>query len=246
VLDWKSPENFEIDGVEFRAAAFEKGPTSTPNSFFLMKPRRMLEPYLELLDQESPERILELGVFKGGSTALLALTRKLGLLTAIEKSPRPLDSLARFIEDRSLSDRVRVHYGVDQGDVRLLEEIVRSDFGDSPNLDCVIDDASHDLELTRTSFSTLFPLLRPGGIYIIEDWAWGHFVFARKRDGPSLARLVVELMLTMPYAQGLVHDIVVNQFYAVVRRGDAVIEGPLQIDDCISERGHRMLSGTDA
>ena len=36
----------------------------------------------------------------------------------------------------------------------------------------MIDDASHMYEHTKVSFETLFPLLRPGGQYIIEDWSW--------------------------------------------------------------------------
>ena len=37
-----------------------------------------------------------------------------------------------------------------------------------------MDDASHTYEETKTSFEFLFPLLHPGGIYVIEDWSWAH------------------------------------------------------------------------
>jgi len=36
----------------------------------------------------------------------------------------------------------------------------------------VIDDASHRLEPTRASLETLFPRLREGGLFLIEDWRW--------------------------------------------------------------------------
>src|SRR5215207_423787 len=52
-----------------------------------------------------------------------------------------------------------------------LGAIVADEFGDE-ELDLVIDDASHRLEPTRTSFETLFPRLRDGGLYLIEDWKW--------------------------------------------------------------------------
>ena len=42
----------------------------------------------------------------------------------------------------------------------------------------MIDDASHKLDLTRRSFEMLFPLLREGGVYVIEDWAAQHTFLA--------------------------------------------------------------------
>ena len=37
------------------------------------------------------------------------------------------------------------------------------------NLDIIIDDGGHSMNQQITSFKTLFPYLKPGGIYIIED-----------------------------------------------------------------------------
>lgn len=36
--------------------------------------------------------------------------------------------------------------------------------------DLIVDDASHDGGLTRKSFDLLWPLVRDGGYYVIEDW----------------------------------------------------------------------------
>ncbi len=73
---------------------------------------------------------------------------------------------------------VSVYYGVNQADTARLAEIVRDEFAGVP-LDLVVDDASHLFDETRASFNALFPHLRPGGSYIIEDWSWPHrwFVF---------------------------------------------------------------------
>lgn len=57
---------------------------------------------------------------------------------------------------------------MNQEDREAVREIAEHEF-DAP-LDLVIDDASHLYEPTRTSFDALFPLLRPGGLYIVEDW----------------------------------------------------------------------------
>lgn len=41
--------------------------------------------------------------------------------------------------------------------------------------DIVIDDCSHIAGPTRTAFEALFPHVRPGGFYVIEDWGTGYW-----------------------------------------------------------------------
>ena len=53
--------------------------------------------------------------------------------------------------------------------------------------------------LTKKSFEALFPLLRPGGLYIIEDWAWGHWQAFQALDHPwsyevPLTKLIFEIV----------------------------------------------------
>lgn len=70
------------------------------------------------------------------------------------------------IEDKSFldGDRITTIKG-DQSDVAKL----RSIHADHGPFDAVIDDGSHRQADILTSFHTLFPLLAPGGIYVIED-----------------------------------------------------------------------------
>lgn len=72
------------------------------------------------------------------------------------------------IEDKSWLDggRIATHRG-DQSSPACLE---RLDAEHGP-FDVVIDDGSHVQAHIIKSFNTLFPLLRPGGIYVIEDLA---------------------------------------------------------------------------
>jgi predicted O-methyltransferase YrrM len=210
-----------------------------------MKPREMLERLLEVLDGHQPSTMVEVGLFFGGSTALLALRYDLDRLCAIEKAENRLEALAVLLAERGLTERVSVHEGVDQGDRSRLVQLVDEDFGADARLDCVLDDASHELELTRSSFEVLFPRLREGGIYVIEDWGWGHFRFAREREGPSMARLVVELLLSLPYDEELVDHIEVNRWFAVIHRGPAPATDPLTLTEHLSPRGHRLLAGED-
>lgn len=73
------------------------------------------------------------------------------------------------IEDKSFldGDRLHTHKG-SQSDVAFLESIAKSDDPDY-QFDIIIDDGSHVQSDILTSFSTLFPLLKAGGIYVIED-----------------------------------------------------------------------------
>ena len=43
----------------------------------------------------------------------------------------------------------------------------------SPTWDLIVDDASHRGSLTTTAFELLWPLVTPGGFYVVEDWFIG-------------------------------------------------------------------------
>jgi hypothetical protein len=87
------------------------------------------------------------------------------------------DGFDKFVATNGGASRIATYWGVDQGDAATLRSIVDKEF--SGPLDLVIDDASHLYAPTKASFETLFPLLRPGGLYIIEDWAWAHWPAAQ-------------------------------------------------------------------
>jgi hypothetical protein len=53
----------------------------------------------------------------------------------------------------------------DQGD----RDFWRAFRAEVPNLDIVVDDGAHEPLLQTTSFEELFPHLRPGGVYLVED-----------------------------------------------------------------------------
>jgi hypothetical protein len=62
------------------------------------------------------------------------------------------------------SEKVKIYQG-DQNDREFLEQVSKKANG----FDIVIDDGSHISEHVIGSFRTLFPLLNPEGIYVIED-----------------------------------------------------------------------------
>lgn len=104
-----------------------------------------------------PVRMLEIGVSKGGS---LKLWRDYfgpdAILFGIDIDP----ACAAF--DGEGGNRVRIG---SQADPAFLKAVAAEMGG----IDIVLDDGSHIAAHQRASFDVLFPLLREGGIYMVED-----------------------------------------------------------------------------
>jgi hypothetical protein len=173
--DLASARPLVVDGVEFQVAPFGGAPGD--RQLVVVKPRGAIEGYQELLGRHDHPNVVELGIAFGGSVGLFALLAQPSKLVAVELSAERVPLLDDLIASRGLEDRVRLHYGTDQADVARLAAIVDEEFrGES--LDLVIDDASHMYDETVASFELLFPHLRPGGDYVIEDWSADHWLRA--------------------------------------------------------------------
>ncbi len=159
-------DRFRVRDIEFHCS-FESG--SKPDRFFIRKHRPLVEDYLDVFDRFPHANIVELGIAEGGSVALTALVSRPKKLVAVELDENRVQALDDLIEQLALTERVRPYYGVDQANRTRLQTIIDDEFADE-QLDLVIDDASHRLDKTRASFETLFPRLRPGGLFLIEDW----------------------------------------------------------------------------
>jgi cephalosporin hydroxylase len=150
----------------------------------------------------------------------------------------------RCVARKGLRDCVKLYWETDQANAGQMCAIVTSEF--SGQLDLVIDDASHQYDSTKASFQTLFPLLRPGGLYVIEDWAWSHWKEFQSPDHPwfhktPLSALVDELIKVTGSAvleASAIASVVVFQGFVVVERGKLIITQPdsFRLADHISER----------
>lgn len=111
--------------------------------------------------RNNPLRLLEIGVggydkplLGGDSLRVWKNYFKKGIITGID------------IYDKSALAEERIHiYKGDQADEKFLKEVS----GKEGPFDIIIDDGSHIQSHIITSFETLFPLMKPGGIYVIED-----------------------------------------------------------------------------
>jgi hypothetical protein len=119
------------------------------------------EKYFKLM-KNTGISLLELGVLRGESIRFWRDYFSNGHILGIDTNA------VDFIDT---TGRVKILKG-SQCDIRFLEDAgsVCGPF------DIIIDDASHIGEYTKVSFWYLFDnYLKPGGIYVIEDWGTGYY-----------------------------------------------------------------------
>ena len=170
----------------------------------------LINEYLAILQplQYKPVRLLEIGVFRGGSIKFWSHylkhpeTRIIGLDITLPQ--------AQFAANVSLLE-------CDQNDGNRLAEIAA---GHGP-FDLIIDDGTHFRRETENCFRTLFGHVVPGGYYVIEDWAVGYWHTRPQYAG--MVQLVTEIMENAPDLQIEGFSIVLetNKAMALFRRGHA-------------------------
>lgn len=84
--------------------------------------------------------------------------------------------------------------------------------------DLIIDDASHQGHETYKSFKHLWPLVVPGGYYVIEDWAVGFPQWTRYDD--SMLAMAMGLLNELSDPRGPVHFITYQYGLIVIRKKD--------------------------
>jgi hypothetical protein len=105
--------------------------------------------------RERPVAVLEIGVSRGASLRMWREYFPRGRVFGIDRHP---DALAHA------GSRIQVFVG-DQGDLAFLDEVTAV----TGALDLVVDDGGHTAELQVASLLHLWPHLKPGGIYVVED-----------------------------------------------------------------------------
>ena len=187
-----------------------KGLVDSYEAFFATKP------------QFAAQNVVELGVFDGGSIAFWFEWLKPRKHVALDiKERSDSDYFHRYVAGRNLDEQIKTYWKTSQADSVRLREIVAIEF-DAP-LDLVIDDASHHYGPTKTSFEVLFPLLRPGGLFLLEDWAWGHWPEFQRPDHPwaskqDLTHLVFELIESVGTRNSPIASVTAYHGFTVVER----------------------------
>jgi hypothetical protein len=231
-VDWKSDDTFDIAGVEYICDQYGVRLASERSRFCLAKVPAAVDRYASFLLERAPRTIVEVGILEGASTAMLAQLAAPTKLVAIEWADAPGEKLRQFIATHRLDEVVAVYGGVDQSDTRRLDEIMAAEF-DGP-IDLVVDDASHLLEPSRATFNCLFPRLRTGGIYLLEDWPAGLRVggpMPLKEGERPLMDLLSDVISLKGRCPRVVGDVTVKAGWTEIERGSLSIDLPFDVQN---------------
>lgn len=160
--------NFGWSGISRPTPHLGAVKVSPLEDFYLERPHRGMTKWRHYLTAFMPHfteirargaavRILEIGVFSGGSLQMYeAFFGDIPLeIVGVDIDP----------ECRTFaSDRVTIEIG-DQQDPEFWQDIIAR----HPPFDIIIDDGGHTTEQQIASFENLFDHVRPGGLYVVED-----------------------------------------------------------------------------
>ena len=252
-------ETYWFDNVRFDCVGAYR-PESTPDRFALRKTPWMAQRYTQLAEEMPAARVVELGIDEGASTAFFSYLWQQGRLISFDLSADPAQAFSAFLSEAGIEDRVKACWGVDQSDAGTISDAIHSFMGSEP-LDLVVDDASHLFGPTLASFEALFPLVRPGGCYVIEDWAWelqlqrrldravrsGDTEVARRlaevppRTDLPMAQVLPALTLLAGGHSDIVAEVTVRGPWAEIRRGSAPLDQGFSVADLIGHIGRNAL-----
>ena len=258
------PDLETIDGVTFELRPHHRTPTKKQWTC-LRKNRSITNRYLELAEEFQRSRIVEFGVDQGGSTSFFAKLFQPEKMIAFELSDEPVSTVMDFLSEQDPEGRINIHWGVNQADQAVVPRLLDRAFG-SHAVDFIVDDASHLLAPSTATFEMLFPRLRPGGLYVLEDWSGDHLdelaivtAFMNDTDGEFARRfraaalqntnrskpmslLICQLVVASGRNPDWIAELRIRGGYCEVRRGAADIPPNTPIGDYIGFLGKEMFA----
>lgn len=143
-------------------------------------------------------KVLEVGIQEGYGLEMFQTLFPWGVVVGVD------------INDRATWPEGTVRIVADQSDPELPALV-----GEFAPFDLIVDDASHRGALTRATFDLLWPLLRRGGYYVIEDW---QVAFWPGWDDTSMLHLAQSLLPMLGHPDGEVESILYRHGQAVLHK----------------------------
>lgn len=172
------------------------------------------------------KNVIEIGMWGGGSLVfwneILNPQKIMGIDIIISSENIVFDQYINNIN--SEGKKIIPCWGTDQADKYKIQKLIHTHFDNEP-IHIVFDDCSHMYTPTLASFNAIFPYLSVGGLYIIEDWAWRHWV--ELDTGMPVEAALTNLIVDMIKAagnEGLIESVTIYEGFAVIKRGKLVIQ----------------------
>jgi len=243
-LKWEEGR-FLLDEMVFRIEQEDRENWDRVDYFRFYKRRNLIDQYEEFWKRYpdfQASHVFELGILDGGSPIFWSTLFRPDRHVGVDFMPcQSTEYFERQMELRNLEDRLSLFWETNQSDGRRLRKIAEAEL--DSEIDLIFDDASHLYEPTKSSFETLYPLLRPGGLFIIEDWAWNHWPDFHDPDHPwrserPLTDLVIELIEAAGTAPAVIANVTVFPGFIAIERGPGLPDKKLafQLADHIRRR----------
>ena len=234
-------EKFKIDGVEFvidKRAGKDRG-VSKKNKFILVKNDRFLD-FVREWTGSKPNTIMEVGMFEGGSLVVMDKLFKPDVIVGLDLRREPIKPLEEY---RKENPHMKTYYARSQDKIGTLMA-ARENF--PTGIDLVVDDASHLYEQTKATFEMLFPLVRKGGKYVIEDWAWSHAPGRQKPgsvwyDKPAMSNVILKLVMLAAH-YGVIDKIEVHKELVIITKGSGMLpKDPFDVTSLLRGREYSLI-----
>jgi len=135
--------------------------------------------YNTIADTLGPDaRVCEIGVLGGGSLATWRDLFPKGVIAGVDQNPNSTWP----------AGTIRIIAGQDDPALPAMLQ------ARCPQWDLIVDDASHDGDLTAATLRLLWPLVSPGGFYVIEDWFVGFPEYHSMCRSPAMLTLMQSLL----------------------------------------------------
>ena len=243
-VDWISETRFVVDGLEFVGDLQSYAERTTRDRVVILKYSSLMKQYMDFLAGHRIDNMFELGIWQGGSPLFYAMATDAKKVVALDLAPKN-PALDEIVAQHGLGDKLKMHFEISQDNHWAVQQLMDAEFGDE-KLDLVIDDASHLYWPSRTSFEIIFPRLREGGLYIIEDWQWAHIDDPQYQNGttfgdqPALTNFIFELLMAYGSHPDLFWNIVVRDWFVAVQKGSKPLPPDFTLQSVIRARGKSL------
>jgi hypothetical protein len=160
-------------------------------------------------------------MFEGGSLVYFDKLYAPKTLVGVDIRRTPIAALEQYKDGRP---HIKTYYGRSQ-DEPPTRAAAQANFPEG--IDLVVDDASHLYDKTMTTFENIFPLVKPGGLYVIEDWAWSHRPSYQGENAvwssrPALTNLIFTLTV-MTAVSGVVDTMTIKKNLVCITKGRGML-----------------------